>query len=1272
MSIVRAVHLEQWAGTNIARDKLGELLRVLIHAGIPMSAIQYIRFLANESNQLAGWDGLLECHSSVPWIPNGTSVWELGAGRSGNPRDKIKSDFVNRRDKELPSGWSKAATTYVAVALRKLDDLTLLENELKKDSPWQDVKVYDAQTLEEWIERFSGPQAWLQEQRIGPAPSIHTLEWSWQEWSEGTQPKVSTKLVLADREKHAQDLRSALKTSGTVISVQADSPEEALAFVYAAIDKGEPGFREHFLARSIVVNKNDDAELLRGSPPQCVILRPPVTEKALMLTHSGHTVINAFGNSSLKSDFRLTRSLRSNFADALVEMGITKEHAKIEARACGASPSLWRVWNQWDKKVLLSNIPEWAKDEHARLMVPAVLMGGWSDRFEGDKEVVKEITGQEFEEYRDNLHQFVSSDNPILTKIDDAWVITAPVPAFALVINHITIGHLEKLSKIVNDVFKEIDPTVDLPPDERPYAATRTKGMRHSTWLRDGLAETLLRIVVIGDRLKETGVIPNNQSCQSYVDQLIRILPGLSEDWRLLASLRNQLPVLAEAAPTPFLEALERLLQGEPEKIRPIFAEGDSMFGHAFHPNLLWALETLAWEPNLLGRVALILARLAKIDPGGHLSNRPINSLREILLAWHPNTSANLEERLQVLDLIIEREPKIGWALLSVLLPNLHEIAHHTHEPIWKDFGRSNRKPLTRLIVWKAYEEFVNRALKYAGIESSRWKTLIGIYPNVAVSHQQEIEKGLEELSKADLSQEARKDIWETLREFVNRHRGFPESSWALPGDRLDRLDAIKAHFAPIDYLDQTAWLFNEHFPDIPFPRKPLEEMKLALEKLRSDAIEELWKEGGITSLIALLDRVALPGLVAPLFLGLMQKQNEEETLNVFEKTTCGTDNQRAFARHLSGDGYKRFGDHWTDLVRSRATDSSWTAETIVNAILYYPDSMKTFDIVSSFGPEVEQCYWEERRGWFHADDSATFAFAIEKMLWARRALDIVAQLPNELAEINVEQILRILDQALEELNEGKTSRVVGDVSYWIEKLFDMLRGRNDVDKASLARREYKYLPLLTRHFEKKDLTLHEFLATDPDFFVEVLCDLYKPASRNQENDEITEEQHSRADFAWKLLQSWRQPPGVEKEGSVNGPKLREWVNKARLLAFKKDRANIADENIGKILFYFPTDPNDTAWPHIELRDLLENLESEHVERGIELEQFNSRGTTSRAFFEGGAQERALAQKWRNWADTLGVRWPRTKAMLDRIADYWEADAKREDLEAEKDRLRYG
>src|SRR5262249_47117320 len=131
-----------------------------------------------------------------------------------------------------------------------------------------------------------------------------------------------------------------------------------------------------------------------------------------------------------------------------------------------------------------------------------------------------------------------------------------------------------------------------------------------------------------------------------------------------------------------------------------------------------------------------------------------------------------------------------------------------------------------------------------------------------------------------------------------------------------------------------------------------------------------------------------------------------------------------------------------------------------------------------------------------------------------------------------------------------------------------------------LARREYAYLPLLTRSQRRNQLVLHDLLSGDPGFFVEVICDAYRPASREIEEPSPTDERRLRAEFAWELLRSWKRPPGLEGSEDVKPDRLREWIARARALAEERDRKKIADQQIGNVLYHYPADPDDSAWPH--------------------------------------------------------------------------------------------
>jgi hypothetical protein len=58
-------------------------------------------------------------------------------------------------------------------------------------------------------------------------------------------------------------------------------------------------------------------------------------------------------------------------------------------------------------------------------------------------------------------------------------------------------------------------------------------------------------------------------------------------------------------------------------------------------------------------------------------------------------------------------------------------------------------------------------------------------------------------------------------------------------------------------------------------------------------------------------------------------------------------------------------------------------------------------------------------------------------------------------------------------------------------------------------------------------------------------------------------------------------------------------------------------------------------------------------------------GVITRSLVDGGTQERQLAAQYRAWADRVSDRWPRTGALLRRMAASHEEWAHREDDESE-------
>ena len=156
--------------------------------------------------------------------------------------------------------------------------------------------------------------------------------------------------------------------------------------------------------------------------------------------------------------------------------------------------------------------------------------------------------------------------------------------------------------------------------------------------------------------------------------------------------------------------------------------------------------------------------------------------------------------------------------------------------------------------------------------------------------------------------------------------------------------------------------------------------------------------------------------------------------------------------------------------------------------------------------------------------------------------------------------------------------------------------------------------------------------------------------AKGEEPGDVSEEQKNMARLGHDLLDSWHTPPGLTEDGYVNAQELREWVDRARRLVAEGGRGAIGDDVIGRVLSGSPSG-QDGAWPVEAIRDVIENVRSRDLESGFVIGTFNSRGVVTKNPAEGGEQERQLTKRYEKHAKAVRDRWPRTAAMLRKIAE---------------------
>lgn len=1246
MKWITALNLESWASTIGSRTALSELVSSLIRASV--TDISSIRFPSGDSAQIPGYDGRLICTDGSLYVPEGESVWELGVDEDY----LAKANDEYRKRSENPGPIDPKNNTFVFVTPRrwvspKKTREIWIEEKLAEER-WKDVRVVDAITLEDWLGLCEAVASRFAREALGLMPITGVRDTSdfWEEYAANFAPALTESVLLADRQRQADQLLSELSTGPMSSRWQADSAEEVVAFAVAAIRRAEPEVRKFTEARTLVIETVEAARQLVHKTSMVLLVKAGALSVAGRLAQ-GNLVIVPIGrdNPGQPGANLLERPTTEALATAIRTMGVAEERAHQLARNSGRSVTILarRIPSASAQK------PEWAGQ---RPLIPALLAGGWSTRSEEDKKVIAALAGvKEYPDYEGELLPYLSMGDPPLDREGDVWKLRAPVDAFAYLGHLVGEKEIARLEEAVRTVFGEIDPSLDLPDEERPYAGIHGKNLKHSAWLRTGLATTL-RIMAVLD-LANPAIRP-----VQLVEKLVAELPGLSTDYHLIASLHGELPILMEAAPRPLLAALERMLEGGGKVLAPIFQDTDPLFSHSPHTGLLWALEALAWDPHYLSGAALTLAKLARIDPGGKLMNRPINSLREIFLTWHPGTNATLVQRLATLDQVIAKEPGVGWELLVMLFPGQHDVASPTAKPRYREAGESEKEVLTYALVAQGHREIVERAFKLANADPERWVTLI---KELSILERAQWKRVPEILKAAaqQMPQEGRSKIWSALRAFVARHKAFPTAPWALPDVDLAPFQDLVTELEPTDPVKRLIWLFDDYHPAIPKPETGTFDLA---DKARESAIRDLLAKGDMDSLLKLADLAEHTELVAVAYGSVLG--TVEEFAALVDATMGKTDNLATFASVLSAQAERKLGSDWhTQIIRWRS-QRPWTEKQFADLVLNWKDARTTWDFLLTIGPDVNRSYWERKRPWsLHGNEADDLEMAANAYLAVGRATAAIQALHFSAKRMSADTLFKMLDAAVGELNAFK-ARLTNEFVYDLGQIFDSLQQRSEIPSVEIAKREYAYLPLF--EYRDRQLTLHQVMAEDPRFYASLLRDAFKP--KNREVPEPTEEQRGVARAAYRLLSEFRVLPGTH-EGQIDPQALSAWVEEVRRLAKEDDRSAIGDEFIGHLLAHAPHDP-DGAWPHRTVRELIEKVASNELELGIEVERFNMRGAHARAMYGGGEPERAIAAEVREWAKKTQA-WPRTKSMLERIAQSWEMHAQQQDERANQDKMRY-
>jgi len=893
-----------------------------------------------------------------------------------------------------------------------------------------------------------------------------------------------------------------------------------------------------------------------------------------------------------------------------------------------------------------SDGPDWDKLSYSSDLAIANLLGSWNEQNEDDIKIIKQLVKKESESWLSKIREILHQPASPLMLRNGKWYITQRETLWDTLGTRVFDKDLENFKACAITVLTERDPQFDLPIEERFAASVYGKALKNSPELRKGIAESL---AILGNRSKSLTNCSLNKPESITIFTIRKIFEDA--DWILWGSLNDLLPLLAEAAPNEFLNAVEHALQLSPCPFDDLFPkEGSSFTGRNYLTGLLWALETLAWDGEFLVRVCVILGELTSRDPGGtNWVNRPSNSLRTIFLPWFPQTTASVEKRKVAMQTLQKELPEVAWKLLLNLLPNQHQTTTGSRKPSWRktipdDWGKS----ISNKEYWEQVLFYAELAVSIASNGIDKLNEIVSNLENLPKPSFDNVVNLLSSEVIYSKPEEQRLALWASLTEFTAKHKRFSDAKWALPPEIISKIEDIIARLAPANPLHLHQRLFSNSDFDLYEENENWEEQSQKLEERRKLALREILAQGGIDAIIQFTEVVESPSSVGST-LGI---NGNAEIDSVLLPGFLETENKN-FAQLAGGyvwSSQRNRGWVWVDGLDK----ANWSIVQISQFLRYLPFTGETWNRVVSWLGDFEEEYWIKTNAYPY-ESRSDLIIAIDKLTdfgRANAAINCLHKARYEKQPLDKPRAVRALLAAVSTKEPSHTM----DIYHTVE-LIKALQEDPETNPEDLFRVEWAYLPLLDHYRGASPRLLENRLASDADFFCEVIRLVYRSKKENKPKTEPSESQKSIATNAWTLLHEWKTPPGTQPGNAFSEEQFREWLDKVKESCAESGHLEVALTHVGHVLIYCPQDPQG-LWINHAVAETLNAKDADDMRNGFSSELFNSRGV--HWIDPTGKPERELAEQYRQRAEDIeNAGYQRFAATLKILAEGYDRDAER-------------
>lgn len=888
------------------------------------------------------------------------------------------------------------------------------------------------------------------------------------------------------------------------------------------------------------------------------------------------------------------------------------------------------------------NKPTWTEC-YSEVVMAALLCGKWVET-DGDKLILEELSGKDYNECKKELENYTHREYPFvvsyrgytgsnmqLASVEDAWEELDV---------YISNDMWENFIKLLYEVLIESEPIFDYPFEKHFEASVYAEKPVWSPTLKMGMIRTLIM------RAYYRGHAEYQRQIDNVVEKILKTITN-KERWGYISQYIKD---LCEASPRAVLWKLEEEFQN-PTGLLELFAvnDGDFITGRHYYTHVLWAVEQLLQQKKYAVRAVEWLLRMNSNEIKYSISNSPKGVLEVIFCAWINVSVLTTDSKINLARKAIDTY-KGGWEIILSKLPSGGgSICSTLNTPQYR--GVDEPEELYMHEVNRTYIEYLRMCVNAIDTDANKWKKIIEHLHWYDENIKDEVIEKLIHCCRLMNDQE-RIQIKNEIRQIIYRHRYFKNSDWSMEDIQVQKYESLLNIIVLENPVYEYLYLFS---PAYEYPllnpvifnrednsKNSRDENKVMREKeikLKMNSFKnENYSLETLVELAVKNEKSILGEVLAQFY--CEEKYDEAVLVLLLKKDKEG----------------KHVYDYARVLVQKKAVDLSIILDKvkeftnrenlIVNLISLQVIENSENAIIANEHELIKKDYWS--RG-LRVSISAN---ANEEVcIWALNEchkfgilssyVELLFDLREKLQDIQIYQYFLMVEDMGNNIPNSMTE-------YYFEVILDTVQKSfgNDEDKCQkIATLEWRCRNIL--EWEQMKCMQH-IMKSDPTIYAGLVGIIYR-------TDENSGEDGKKVDLIHKIYDGFNKAKfcPAEKDGKVIYNEIKEWLDKFKELLAEQKQDRLFENMVGRLLAYSPVG-QDGYMPCEEVRKIIEENYSESLKRSYVIAEQNKRGVHT---VDAGKAERKLHEKYRSNAEALQYEYPRTAEIYFTLSDSYENQA---------------